>query len=118
MTALMDGDFSSERYTVSAENLSYRKVFEMIAGVLDKRPPGIHATPFLISLAWRMNWLTSKLNGKTRRITRETVRSSRRKALFSNEKIRKAIVLDFIPIEQSIQDTAKHFLKQEKAGRI
>ena len=116
MITLMEGNFSAERFTVSAENLSYREVLEMIARALDKKPPTIHAIPFIISLAWRMNWLTSKLNGKPRSITREAVKSSRRKALFSNEKIRKAIELDFVPIKQSIQDTAGHFLNQVKKG--
>ena len=118
MINLMMGDFSSERYTISAENLSYRQVLEMIASALDKPPPRIHATPLLISIAWRMNWLVSKLNGEKRRITRDTVNSSRRKALFSNEKIREAISIDFIPVKQSIHDTAIHFLSQAKAGKV
>ena len=110
MIMLVDGDFHSERYTLSSENLSYRQVLGMIAISLKKRPPKIHATPFLISLAWRWNWLVSKISGKPRRITRETVRSSKRIALFSNEKIRQAIGMEFFPIEQSVRDTAIHFL--------
>jgi nucleoside-diphosphate-sugar epimerase len=118
MTTLMDGDFTSERYTVSAENLSYRQVLEMIATALDKRPPRIHATSLLISFAWRMSWLISKLNGKQRSITRDTVKSSNRKVLFSNLKIRQAIGIDFIPIKQSIQDTANHFLNHARAAKV
>lgn len=118
MTTLMAGDYSSERYTVSSENLSYRQVLESIASSLGKPPPGIHATPFMISIAWRLNWLGSKLNGKKRRITRDTVRSSRRKALFSNEKIRQAIGMDFLPVKQSIIDTAGHFLNHISTGKI
>jgi len=117
MVTLMAGDFSSERYTISAENLSYRQVLELIASALDKPPPGIHATPFLISLAWRFNWLFSNLNGKKRRITRDTVRSSKRKALFSNAKIRQAIGMDFIPVKQSVLDTAYHFLNHARTGK-
>lgn len=118
MITLMDGDFTSERYTLSAENLSYRQVFEMIASALDKPAPRIHATPLLISLAWRFSWLISKLNGKKRSITRDTVKSSKRKALFSNEKIRQAIGIDFIPLKQSVQDTANHFLNHDRAGNV
>ncbi len=118
MIFLMEGDFTSERYTVSAENLSYRQVFEMIASALDKRPPRIHATPLLISFAWRMDWLISKLNGEKRSITRDTVKSSRRKALFSNEKIRQATGIDFIPVKQSVRETANHFLKHGPPGRV
>lgn len=116
MITLMAGDFSSERYTISAENLSYRQVLESIALSLNKPPPRIHATPLMISIAWRLNWLGSKINGKKRRITRDTVRSSKRKALFSNEKVRKAIGMDFLPVKQSIIDTAGHFLKHARTG--
>jgi nucleoside-diphosphate-sugar epimerase len=118
MITLMEGDFTSERYTVSAENLSYRQVFKMIASALDKPPPGIHATPLLISMAWRFDWLISKLNGKKRSITRDTVKSSKRKALFSNEKIIQAIGIDFIPVKQSVRDTANHFLNQARAVKV
>jgi nucleoside-diphosphate-sugar epimerase len=110
MISLMEGEFFGERFTVSAENLSYRKILEMIAMSLDRPLPSIHATPFLVSIAWRLSWLASKFNGGHRSITRETVRSSKRIALFSNEKIREAIGIQFIPIMQSVQDTARHFL--------
>jgi nucleoside-diphosphate-sugar epimerase len=110
MIMLMEGDFFAERYTLSAENLSYRQVLEMIATSLNKRPPRIHATPFLISLAWRLNWLVSRISGKPRRITRDAVRSSKRIALFSNAKIRQAVGIEFIPVEQAVQDTARFFL--------
>ena len=118
MITLMDGDFISERFTLSAENLSYRQVFEMIAFALDKHPPRFHATPLLISLGWRLSWLISKLNGEKRNITRDTVKSSKRKALFSNEKIRQATGIDFIPIKQSVRDTANHFLNHARAGKV
>jgi len=118
MITLMEGDFTSERYTVSAENLSYRQILEMIASALDKRPPGIHANPLLISLACRMDWLISKLSGRKRSITRETVKSSKRKSFFSNEKIIQAIGMDFIPVEQSVRDTAQYFLKHGPSSKV
>ncbi len=118
MVTLMEGNYISERFILSAENLSYRQVLEMIATALDKPLPSIHASPFLISLAWRINWLTSKFSGKQRSITRDTVKSSKRKAVFSNEKIRQAIGIDFIPVKQSVHDTAHHFLNHSRAGKI
>jgi dihydroflavonol-4-reductase len=117
MISLMEGEFSGERFTVTAENLSYRRVLEMIATSLDKPLPSIHATPFLISVAWRLNWLASNFNGRRRSITRETVRSSKRKALFSNEKIREATGIQFIPIIQSVQDTSRYFLAHVRSTK-
>jgi nucleoside-diphosphate-sugar epimerase len=111
MISLMDGNFSDQRYIVSSENLTYRQILEMIARALGKKPPGIFASPFLLALGWRGDWLVSTLTRKARMITRETARSSMRIAKFSNQKIRTALGMDFIPIEQSIQQTALHFLK-------
>jgi dihydroflavonol-4-reductase len=118
MITLMDGEFSGERFTLSAENLSYQKLLDMIAISLDKPPPRIHATPFLISIAWRISWLASQFNGQPRSITRETVKSSQRITLFSNEKIRQAIGMEFIPITQSVKDTSRHFLKHVGTGQV
>jgi hypothetical protein len=65
-----------------------------------------------------MSWLISKFNGKQRSITHDTVKSSKRKTLLSNEKIRQAIGIDFIPVKQSVQDTARHFLNPSRAGNV
>jgi dihydroflavonol-4-reductase len=111
MIDLMKGEQQRERFTVSSENLSYHQVLEKIATALGKRPPYIHATPFLISLACRVDWLLNALVGKPRKITKDAAMSSMREAVFSNRKIREASGIEFIPIDQSIQDTAGIFLK-------
>ncbi|MFC2112977.1 NAD-dependent epimerase/dehydratase family protein [Bacteroidota bacterium] len=111
MVKLMEGEQSNERFTVSSENLSYQQVLAMIAEVLGKKPPRFLATPFLISLAWRGDWLICKLTGRARSITRDAAKSSNRKTLFSNQKISEATGIVFMPIKKSIQDTARYFLK-------
>ncbi len=112
MTELMKSKHRGERFTVSAENLSYRRVLEMIAEALGRKPPHIHARPLMVSAAWRLDWLASQLTGKTRSITRDAAVSSQRKALFSNRKIREATGMEFIPIDRSIRDTAQIFLRE------
>ncbi len=111
MVKLMEGNFQGERYTLSAENLSYRQVMEMIAGELGKKPPYIRVPSFLTSLAWRTDWLVSSLTGKPRFITREAAISARNKSLFSNRKVREALGMEFIPIRESVRETAAVFLK-------
>jgi nucleoside-diphosphate-sugar epimerase len=115
MIRLMEGDYQGERFIVSSENLSYRQILEKIALALGKSPPRIYASPFLVSLAWRMDWMANALFGKPRSITRDTGRSSRKTALFSNLKIRETLKMNFIPIDQSVKDTARIFLKVHTA---
>ncbi|MFC2115555.1 NAD-dependent epimerase/dehydratase family protein [Bacteroidota bacterium] len=111
MVDLMNSKLKGERYTISSENLSYRQVLEMIAEALDKKSPRIRASSFLISLAWRMDWLSHAFRGTPRNITRDAVKSSKRKAIFSNRKIKEAIGIEFMPIDQSIKETARIFLR-------
>jgi nucleoside-diphosphate-sugar epimerase len=115
MIYIMHSEVTGERYTVTSENLTFRQVLEMIANALGKKPPGIHAGPFLLSIAWRLDWFLCKLTGKNRSITRDAAKSSHRKSFFSNEKIREVTGIDFLPVEQSIKDTALLFLKQHSA---
>ena len=112
MTDLMESEIKGERFTVTSENLSYRQVLEKIALSLGKKPPSLHATPLLVSLAWRLDWLLQALTGKPRKITRDAAKSSSRKAIFSNRKITEATGIKFIPIDQSIKDTARIFLQE------
>lgn len=109
MTILMEGDFHGQRYILTSENLSYREVLSMIAISLGKKPPGIYANPFIISLGWRIDWLLSKIFFKKRTITKETAISSHRRALFSNQKIVGATGMKFRPVQESIEETAGFF---------
>ncbi len=111
MIQLMESDISGERFLVTSDNLSFREVFEMIAKALEKKPPRIRATPFMTGLAWRGDWLKSKLVGSKRQITKEIAQAGVKKAYFSNQKIKDTLNFEFIPVEQSIKETAECFLR-------
>jgi nucleoside-diphosphate-sugar epimerase len=110
MIRLAEADVSGERFIVSADNISYRKVLEMIAEGLGKKPPIIRAGSFLIHIAWIFDWLSHIFTRENRSITREVIRSIHQKSFFSNEKIKKAAGLEFMTISDSIRDTSRLFL--------
>jgi hypothetical protein len=59
-----------------------------------------------------MDWLLNLLTGKPRRISKDAARSSYRKALFSNRKIKDALGMEFIPMDRSIKETAGIYLEK------
>ena len=107
MIRLMDGDFSGERFIISSENLSYQKVFEMIARELNVKVPNIEATHFLGAIAWRIDSFLS-LFGFKRVLTKDAVLAARNKTYFSNEKIIEKTGIKFSPVEKVIAETAKY----------
>ncbi|MBS1764064.1 MAG: NAD-dependent epimerase/dehydratase family protein [Bacteroidetes bacterium] len=110
---LMDGNFTAEKYIVSSENKSYEWLLKTIAKNLNVKPPQFHASPFLSSLAWRMEKLRSLISGKPSLITRETTFSAQQKYYYSNLKIVKALNYSFIPVEKTLEDVCSAFLQQQ-----
>jgi nucleoside-diphosphate-sugar epimerase len=106
MQQLMESDVSAERFILSAENLLYRTFFNAIAKHLDKPAPSIAVNPFLREVAWRLEWLRSRLSGKRVLITRETARLSAQQQSFDNSKSKSIDRFQYRKIEDSIAETA------------
>jgi nucleoside-diphosphate-sugar epimerase len=101
-----------ERFVASSENMSYKKLFEIIADALGKKRPSIKAGKVLSGLSWRLASVVAKITGSNPLITEETARSANNVSVYSNSKLIKKLKYQFIPIEQSIKDTSKIFLKE------
>ncbi len=109
---LMNSDIKNERYIISAENMKFKTFFDIMHTEFGKPTPNIKAGKFLSGFAWRTEKLRCTLNGGTPLITKETARSANKVNTYSNKKISAAFPDHrFIPIEQSIKDTCKLFLK-------
>jgi dihydroflavonol-4-reductase len=108
MIALMNSAIVNERFIISSENISYREFFDSVAELFGKKKASIPASPLLLSLAWRMESLLSSLMNREPALTKYMARSANKKYLLSNEKIKRAIGIEFIPIKETI----KHAFQQ------
>jgi dihydroflavonol-4-reductase len=86
MVALMESDYNGERYSLVAQNLTYKEILDTIAEGMGKNKPSIYASRPLTSFAWRMDWLLSKLLMRKRVLTRDMARSSHNRDVFDNSK--------------------------------
>lgn len=105
MIMLMDSDISAERFILSAENSSYRELFNHIADAFNKKRPTKKVTPFLAAIVWRVEAFKSKFTGKAPMVTKETAHTALAKLRYDNNKIKK-----FLPSFQyeSLDVTIKH----------
>jgi nucleoside-diphosphate-sugar epimerase len=113
MVLLMESDISNERFILSAENVSYKHLFDLIAAGFGKRGPQIPVGTFLSRLGWRAELILSWLKGRKPLVTRETARTAVQQYEYSNDKIKQALGFEFIPIEETIQ----HFCGVFQEGR-
>lgn len=106
MINLMESDISSERFIISAENKSYRDVFNLIARAFNKKQPSKKVTPLLAKIVWRLEAIKSLFSGKNPLLTRETAATAMAVVHFNNSKL-----LQYLPaftyqsIEASIINT-------------
>ena len=104
MIDLMESDIRSERFIISAENLSYKTLFDMIAAAFHKKPPSKKITPFMAGVVWRVAAIKSSLNGSAPFITKEVARSALAKTYFDNSKLLRALPsFRYTPVQESVE---------------
>ncbi|MDX1470966.1 MAG: NAD-dependent epimerase/dehydratase family protein [Flavobacteriaceae bacterium] len=109
MVRLVESEIKTERFILVSENLQFKNFIEQTANALGVPPPETKAGPWTLAIAWRLDWLRSKVMGKRRRISKQLAKSLQTKTLFSNEKIKSVLGYDFIPISHSIEKTVKYY---------
>lgn len=112
--ALMESNISAERFILNGENYSYKQLFSEMALTLDKQPPKWKMPSWGVELMWRAELLRSKALGVKPLITKELARNLEAHYEYNAQKIEKALDYEFIPLHQTIQETAEA-LKRAKA---
>ncbi|MBP8065998.1 MAG: NAD-dependent epimerase, partial [Flavobacterium sp.] len=69
-----------------------------IADALQQKRPYLYARPFFTSIAWRLDWLLSKVLFKKRGFTRATAKSSHSLDKYDNSKIVRQLDYAFQPM--------------------
>jgi dihydroflavonol-4-reductase len=110
MTALMESNLYGERYILSEGNYSYKEIFTMIGRALGKERDLKQVSPSLLWNLARVDSVAALIRG-VRIFTTEHARAAFSENRFSSEKIRKALGMEFTPLEQVIGEVAGHYLK-------
>ena len=111
IVALLTSAVQAERFILSGENWSYRKLFDTIADGLGKKKPHREATPFLADIAWRMEKLKSIFTGTRPLLTKETAKVGQSSTRLDNNKILKALPgFTFTPLEETIRKACKQYI--------
>jgi dihydroflavonol-4-reductase len=103
MIQLMTSDIKNDRFILVAENLSYKKIFDLMAEALGVKAPYAKAEAWQAALVWRAEWLRTKIFGGKPLITSETARSAQATYFYENNKVRKALDFTFVPIAETIE---------------
>lgn len=104
MVQLMKSNISGERFTVIAENLTFKKIIFEIAEKLNAKKPKTEAQPWMLAIAWRLDWLFSTFFRTKRQLSKYNVNSLLSADFISNDKIKNALNFEFQSIDSVVQE--------------
>jgi nucleoside-diphosphate-sugar epimerase len=108
MILLMNSDIISERFLCIGENMKFKDLFTLIANEMDVKAPSIKASRLMTSIGWRLMKVISLFNGRAPKVTSESARASHKTILFSNEKIKEQLDIDFRPISAAVSNAVSY----------
>jgi hypothetical protein len=91
MMQLMKSDIVSERFIVVAENISFKKIIFDIAENLKVKKPKFEAKPWVLNIAWRLDWLMAIIFRTKRTLSKYSAHSLLSSEHISNKKIKNAL---------------------------
>jgi nucleoside-diphosphate-sugar epimerase len=107
MIQLMNSNISGERFSVIAENRSFKEIIFQIAEKLGAKKPKFEAKPWMLAVGWRLDWLSSNLFSTRRRLSKYSTKSLLSSDTISNTKIKKALNFEFQRIESVIAEVVR-----------
>ncbi|MGL2965141.1 NAD-dependent epimerase/dehydratase family protein [Flavobacterium sp. XGLA_31] len=104
MIRLMENNKVGERYTLVAENLTFKEVIFEIAENLNVRKPQREAKPWMLSLAWRLDWFLATFLNRKRKLSKYSANALTSSETISNQKIATTFNFEFQSIRSVIKE--------------
>ena len=114
MISLVESSIKNERFIIISENLSFKEFQDYTSSALKVKPASKEATPFLLGVGWRLDWLNRLLTGKRRRLSRQMTKSATSITRYDASKLKNALNTEFKPMQVSIKETSQLFLEDVK----
>lgn len=103
MVMLMESDAEGERFILSADNHTYKRLFDEIASCFGKKKPYKKVTPFIASVVWRMEAIKAKFTRTDPLLTKETANTAQARSYYDNTKfLNRFPEFKYTSIEQTV----------------
>jgi dihydroflavonol-4-reductase len=107
---LLKNNISGQRFILNAGSIPFIDFFQGVAKRFQKKSPHIKLSPSLLSVVARVESFRTFFTGSEPLITRETARMANTGFLYSNDKIKKALSVDFQPIDGTLDWCCQYYM--------
>lgn len=109
---LLANGIAGERFILNAGKIHFRDFFQQVAKRMNRKAPTVKLNNGLLRLVARLEEIRTSVLGTEPILTRETARLAGTEFLYSNEKIRNALPVEFQPIEASLDWCCAYYTKK------
>lgn len=102
MLKLMQSSVKNERYILVSENLSFKKVMDLIAETFKTDKPNIQTTKLMLYVLWFYQQIKSVFKPLDFQITLNAIKKINSKTAYQNDKSKKEFKFEYIPIKEAI----------------
>jgi dihydroflavonol-4-reductase len=106
MVQLMKSEIKNERFALVANTISFQELFNAMADAIKVKRPWVYISPFIIGILWRLDWFFSTFFRTKRILDKETAIASYSESLYSNEKVKNTLEIDFLDIHHYIKEVS------------
>ncbi|WP_452224934.1 NAD-dependent epimerase/dehydratase family protein [Lacinutrix chionoecetis] len=111
MIALMGSNVKNERFILVSNNWNYKTFLTCCANALGVSAPKKEAKNWLLQIGWRLDWLSHKITGKRRVLTKQLVHSLLSQSQYDGNKITTTVNFKYLDLHEEIIKTSELFLK-------
>ncbi|WP_179375223.1 SDR family oxidoreductase [Winogradskyella wichelsiae] len=111
MENLMKSTIKNEGFILISESLTFKSFFIKTAKALKVKAPKREAKPWLLSIGWRLDWLTHKLLRRRRTLSKQASKSAISITKYDASKIKDTLNFKFKSIDQSIKEVSELFIR-------
>ncbi len=108
---LICSEITSERFILNAGSIHIQELFGKIAAGFEKKKPSVRINALLASVAWRVEYLRSRLSGSNPLITRETALLAQKSYTYNSHKIQQRLQYTFRSVDDTIAWVCKELMK-------
>ncbi|MEO9892165.1 NAD-dependent epimerase/dehydratase family protein [Aurantibacter sp.] len=112
MFQLMNNSIKNERFIVVAKNLSYQEILNKVTSALAKKSPKKELKLWQLKVLRFADFCRSKITGKQRKITKNSIQSFKNRQHFDAGKVQKDLKFEFEDLTKTIDFTAECFLSE------
>lgn len=112
IVSLVQSTTEAERFILAADTISYKHFFSEAAKHFNRKPPYLRVGKRMLQAAAAVESVRAFLSGSSPLVTRETARLAGKTFIYSNEKVRKALSIDFQSVEKTIEWCCAEYIKK------